>query len=127
MTSTGKLYVQQQERAYRGPAVVDFLQHLQRHIPGPILVVWDGASIHRGTAVQEWLTRPETRIQLVRLPAYAPALNPDEGIWCYLKYGELRNLVCHTLTELRYELRLALARLRHKAHVLRGVIAQTGL
>jgi hypothetical protein len=47
VTESGKLYVHQQEKAYRGPAVVDFLEHLQRHIAGSILVVWDGASIHR--------------------------------------------------------------------------------
>jgi transposase len=127
VTESGKLYVRQQEKAYRGPAVVDFLQHLQRHISGLILVVWDGASIHRAQPVKDFLARPDSRIQLERLPAYAPELNPDEGIWRYLKYVELRNLVCHTLDELRYELRLAIARLRQKAHVLRGVIAQTGL
>ena len=127
VTETGKLYVQQQEKAYRGPALVDFLERLQRHIAGPLLVVWDGASIHRSQPVKDFLARDDTRIRLERLPAYAPELNPDEGIWRYLKYVELRNLVCHTLDELRYELRLAIARLRHKAHVLRGVIAQTGL
>jgi transposase len=127
VTSTGKLYLLQQARAYRGPDVVAFLRHLQRHIAGPLLVVWDGASIHRCQAVKQWLSSAENRTELVRLPAYAPELNPDEGIWRHLKYVELRNLVCRTLDDLRYELRLAIARLRHKSHVLRAVIAQTGL
>lgn len=127
VSETGKLYVQQQACAYRGERVVGFLEHLQRHIAGRILVLWDGARIHRSQPVKEFLARQECRIHLERLPAYAPELNPDEGIWSYLKYVELRNRVCHTLNELRYELRLAIARLRHKAHVLQGVIAQTGL
>jgi len=127
VTECGRCYLKQQERAYRGPTVVDFLQHLQRHIAGPLLVVWDGAPIHRSKPIKEWLAREENRIQLVSLPPYAPELNPDEGIWQHLKFVEMRNLVCQTLAELREELRLAVARLRHKPHVLRGVIAQTGL
>ena len=55
------------------------------------------------------------------MPAYAPELNPDEGIWKLLKRTELRNLCCDDLTEPRLELRLAAARLRHKTSVIRGV------
>lgn len=72
----------QQAKAYCGNDIVGLLTHLQQHIAGPILVVWDGARIHRCKPVPEWLTaNPEKRIKLVRLPAYAPELNPDEGIW----------------------------------------------
>ena len=67
------------------------------------------------------------RIHLERLPGYAPDLNPDEGIWSYLKYRELKNVVCQNTTELRYELRLAVARLRHKRQVIQGCITQAGL
>jgi hypothetical protein len=57
-------------------------------------------------------------------PAYAPELNPDEGIWNLLKRVELRNLCCNDLAELRLELRLAAARLRHKRTVIQGCITQ---
>ncbi len=53
-----------------------------------------------------------------QLPGYAPDLNPGEGIWRYLKRVRLRNVCCRTRAELRYELRLATATLRHKAPVL---------
>ena len=90
--------------------------------------MWDGASIHRGQAIKDFLsTGAAQRIHLKRLPGYAPDLNPDEGIWSYLKYRELKNVVCQNTTELRYELRLAAARLRHKRHVIQGCIAQAGL
>jgi hypothetical protein len=35
--------------------VVRFLRHLLRHIPGPLLVILDGAPIHRGRAVKDFL------------------------------------------------------------------------
>jgi hypothetical protein len=41
-----------------------------------------------------------------------------------LKQVELRNLCCVDLAELRRELDLAVKRLRHKRHVLRGCIAE---
>lgn len=128
VSENGRLYVRYQRDAYTGETVVGFLKHLLRHIDGKLLVVWDGARIHSCEAVKAFLASvPEQRLHLIRLPAYAPELNPDEGIWRYLKYVELRNLVCKNVTELHYELTLAVARLRHKTDVLRGVIRQTGL
>jgi hypothetical protein len=41
-----------------------------------------------------------------------------EGIWRSLKRVRLGNGCCRTLTQVRYELRLATATLRHKASVL---------
>jgi hypothetical protein len=40
------------------------------------------------------------RLRLEQLPGYAPDLNPDEGIWAYLKYVELRNVCCTDLVSL---------------------------
>jgi len=67
------------------------------------------------------------RILLERLPGYAPELNPDEGVWNYLKRVELKNVTCRDLSHLRQELQKATKRLRHKQHVIRSCINQAGL
>jgi transposase len=127
ITPEGRLLMLVQERAYRSPDVVRFLKHLLRHIPGKLLVIWDGAPIHRGQPVKDFLARGGAkRLRLEPLPGYAPELNPDEGIWTYLKRVELRNVCCRDLKHLRRELRLATARLRHKRHVIRGCAKQAG-
>jgi transposase len=127
LTAEGRLLLQMQEQAFRGPAVVRFLQHLLRQIPGKLLVLWDGAPIHRAQVVQDFLAAGAAeRLQLEPLPGYAPELNPAEGIWQYLKRVELRNVCCDDLPELRLELGLAVKRLRHKRHVLHGCVAQCG-
>jgi transposase len=127
ITPTGQLFLRMRERSLRGPDVVRFLQHLLRHLPGKLLVIWDGAPIHRAQVVKAFLPQGgAARIWLEQLPAYAPELNPDEGIWNYLKWLELCNVCCDDLTELRRELRLAAARLRHKRAVIEGCIAQCG-
>jgi transposase len=127
LTAEGRLLLQMQERAFRGPAVVRFLQHLLRQIPGPLLVIWDGAPIHRAQVVKDFLAQGAAeRLQLEPLPGYAPELNPAEGVWRYLKHVELRNVCCDDLPELRGEVRLAVKRLRHQRHVLHGCLVQCG-
>ncbi len=83
--------------------------------------------MHRCQAVKDCLVTPlGQRVWVERLPAYAPELNPVEGIWRYLKRVRLSNVCCRTRTELRYELRLATANLRHKASVLANLPKHCG-
>ena len=127
ITPEGKLYLMVQERAYRGVDVVGFLKHLARHVAGKLLVLWDGAPIHRSRVVKEYLSNGAAhRIHLEQLPGYAPELNPAEGIWNYLKRIELKNLCCQSISHLNYELRKATNRLRHKTQVILGCIKQPG-
>lgn len=122
----GRLFVHGQEQAFCSADVVRFLNHLLRHIAGKLLIVWDGASIHYG-AVTAFLQRGAARrITRVRLPSYAPDLSPVQGGWHDLKRVELLNVCCHTLAELRQEVRKAVARLRHRTDVLMGCIRQPG-
>ena len=119
LTMDGRVLMQVQTQAFRGPRVVQFLRHLLRHIAGKVLVIWDGSPIHRSHVVKQFLADGGAeRVWLEQLPGYAPELNPVEGIWRQLKRVQLRNVCCRRLSELRSELRLATANLRHKAKVL---------
>lgn len=74
ITEEGKLYMMEQDRAFRGPDVIRFLKHLLlRWITGKkLLVVWDGSPIHRAKAVKEFLEGgAASRLKLERLPGYA--------------------------------------------------------
>ena len=127
VTPSGRLLLQVQDHAFRSPDVLQFLRHLLRHLPGKLLVIWDGAPIHRGQPIKDFLAQGGAkRLRLEQLPGYAPDLNPDEGIWAYLKCVELRNVCCTDLHDLHQHLRLATARLRHKRHVVRGCVAHCG-
>ena len=127
MSLEGKLYMHEQDRLVKGPDVVRFLKQLLRRIAGKLLVIWDGSPIHRSRVVKDFLADgAATRLKLERLPGYAPELNPEEGIWKHLKYAELKNVCCRSLSELRRELRKAKERLRHKRNVIQGCIRQPG-
>ena len=127
ISMTGDLYLAVQDHSYKRPDVIGFLEQLLAEIPGKLLVIWDGAPIHRSRAVKEYLAQGTARrIQLEQLPGYAPELNPDEGIWRYLKRVELKNVVCADLEQLRRELRAATKRLLGKPDVLRSCVKEVG-
>jgi transposase len=127
ITLDGRLVMQVQETAFDAQGGVRFLRVLLRKLPGKLLVIWDGSPIHKGHPITDFLKRGAAkRLHLERLPGYAPDLNPDEGIWNYLKRVELKNRCCRDLAELRVELRRAKERLRHKRDVIRSCSAQCG-
>ena len=67
--------------------------HLQRHLRGKLLTIWDGLPAHRSRVVQEYVRSRRGRITLESLPGYAPELNPVEYVWGYWKHRELPNSV----------------------------------
>jgi transposase len=79
--------------------VVEFLRDLLRHLPGKVVVVWDGGGNHKGPAIRKFLRR-NRRLRLERLPAYAPDLNPVEAVWGWLKWGRMSNFVPDDLSDL---------------------------
>lgn len=124
ITPTGELYMAMQTTAYDSAAVIAFPEQLQSAIEGKLLIIWDGATIHRSQAIKDFLAAgAAARIWLERLPGYAPHLNPDEGIWHYLKHVELRNVCCHDLRQLKQELTAAVERLSAKPEIIIGCFA----
>lgn len=127
ITPQGRIFMQMQDHSYKGPDVVRFLQLLLREVEGKILVIWDGASIHRSNVVKDFTSKIGAgRIQIERLPAYAPELNPQEGVWNLLKRVELKNVCCLHLQQVRQELVRARERLRHRKITLSQCYAHAG-
>jgi len=128
ITPEGRLLTGMQEEAFDRHDIVDFLRHVLRHIEGKVLIIWDGLPAHRSNKVKDFLSETEEgRVHLEQLPSYAPDLNPDEGIWQYLKNVELKNVCCENLEALKKQLRLAFERLRHKTEVIEGCFGLAGL
>jgi transposase len=124
----GKLYVHCQDDALHSEDVVTFLEHLRREVPGRLVLIWEGSPIHRSQTIQEFLANGAApRLHLERLPAYAPELNPGEGVWHQLTGVEWRNVCCVDRRHLRDELRTAAKRVRRKPRILKGCVAGAGL
>lgn len=128
ISAEGKVYFHSQDRPFNSDDVVAFLEHLLREVPGRMVLIWDGAPIHRSQIIKAFLTNGAAqRLHLERLPAYAPDLNPGEGFWQQLKGVELRNLCCFNLPHLRHELRDAVRRVRRKPRIIHGCFKEAGL
>jgi hypothetical protein len=71
-----------------------------------IIMILDGASSHRSKD----LVIPRN-IRLLRLPAYAPELNPQEHIWDELREKEFPNRVFDGMSGVVHQLKKGLPRL----------------
>lgn len=111
----------------KSPQVVEFLRALLRHLPGKLLVVWDGAPIHRSALVRDFVTAQGDRLLVERLPAYAPELNPVEYLWAHLKEHELGNLIVRQAHELGHHATRALRRMRRRPAIIRACWKQAEL
>ena len=101
--------------------VVAFLAHLLREVAGCMVIIWDGAPIHRSQVVREFLSNGAAqRLHLERLPAYAPELNPGEGLWQQLKGVELRHVCGFNIPHLRCEVRDAVTRVRRRPRLIKS-------
>jgi transposase len=128
LSPEGKLYFHAQDHSMNSVDVVAFLEHLLREVPGRMIIIWDGAPIHRSQVIKTFLANGAAqRVHLERLPAYAPELNPGEGLWQQLKGVELRHVCCFNLPHLQHELRDAVKRVRRKPRVLQGFFQGAGL
>lgn len=122
LTLEGRLITRMQEEAFKGEGIVRYLDYLMYQVPDPMIVLWDGGTIHRSEEVKAFLAAGAAeRLHLEILPAYSPELNPVERVWQALKCIELRNVCCLDIEELRRELRKAIERLRHKADLLKSL------
>ena len=111
----------------KSPQVVEFLKHLTRHLPGRLLVIWDGAAIHRSRLVKDFIASLGDRILVERLPAYAPELNPAEYIWGYWKNHELPNFCPKDYWNLSLQATRALRRMRRRPRLITAFWKQAEL
>src|ERR1019366_2463325 len=99
----------------RSPQVIEFLEHLLRHIPGKLLVVWDGLTGHRSRMTWEFIRQQRGRLWVEFLPGYAPELNPVEYLWSHWKQHELPNFCPQNFGQLSSYARKALRRMRKRS------------
>ena len=76
-----------------------FLKHFHRHLGRKVILVLDRCSVHR-KAVRALREKHPDWLDVEWLPAYAPELDPVEGIWNRAKYADLANFIPEDVDEL---------------------------
>jgi transposase len=95
-----KFYFRLIPGATRSPQIIEFLSQLLRHIPGRLLIVWDGLPGHRSRVVWDFIQQQRGCLWVEFLPAYAPELNPVEVLWSHWKQHKLPNFCPTTFGQL---------------------------
>lgn len=108
--------------------VLAYLRDLKRHRAGrKILLFWDGLAAHRARTVRRYLKENKSWLRVVRLPAYAPELNPPEYLWAAMKTKYLANLRPEGLAILGKAVRNSYRRIRREPDLLSGFLRASGL
>jgi hypothetical protein len=63
----------------------DLITAVHRELAAPVAWVWDNLNIHLAAELADFARENKAWLRVYRLPAYAPELNPAEGIWSLLK------------------------------------------
>ena len=105
-----------------GEDTVEFLMQLERHIPGPMTILWDRGNVHdRSKVVRAYLAGPP-EIVTEKFPGYAPETNPDEMVWQHAEPTRLSNLTPEDVAGLRATVVAELERLHGKPELLSAFI-----
>ena len=112
---------------FNGQRVVEFLQQLRAQIKRPLLIIWDGLPAHRSRLVRDYVDGCEGEIQIERLPAYAPELNPVEYLWAHWKQHELGNFCPKHFAELSHFARNKLRRSQRRPQIIAACWTQAKL
>jgi transposase len=125
LTLSGKIYKRHFEGSVNSTKLIEALDHLRRHLPGKIILIWDRARIHRSKITKTYLQN-HLEILIEELPAYAPELNPEEYCHGNVKQG-LKNVRPTDKTEMRSMLDRGFARLRQRPDLLLSFFHAAGL
>jgi len=125
LTISGKIYKRHFEGSIDAEKLLIGLEHLVRHIKGPIILIWDRSRTHQGKAVKAFLDK-HPNIYVEYLPAYAPELNPEEYCHGNVKRRK-KNAVLLSKGEIRCSLDQGFARLRKRPDILLGCFQHAGL
>ncbi|MEV6869061.1 transposase, partial [Streptosporangium subroseum] len=98
--------------------------HLE--LGAPIVLVWDNLSLHLVAGMRAFAQENASWLTVFQLPAYAPDLNPAEGIWSNLR-TKVFNFAVGGIDELTGLIKNRLKPMQYRPDLLNGFIAETGL
>jgi hypothetical protein len=104
----------------------DLLVAAHQQVGAAIVLVWDNLSTHTMPPMGQFIAEHADWLTVYHLPAYAPDLNPAEGIWSILK-GSLVNVKARSLDHLTQAVKRRLKMIQYQASLTDGCLAQTGL
>jgi transposase len=104
----------------------DLITAVHRELAAPVVWVWDNLPVHLAPQLADFAGQNKDWLRVYRLPAYAPELNPVEGIWSLLKRA-IANFAAPGLDALARIVKRKLKKIQYRPHLITGCLAGTGL
>ncbi|MDO0930410.1 transposase [Streptomyces sp. DG2A-72] len=93
---------------------------------GPIVLVWDNVRLHLTAGMREFIAANAHWLTVFQPPAYAPDINPKEGIWSLVK-REIGNLAAADLARITRAVKRWLKQIQYRPDLVDACLAATGL
>jgi transposase len=107
--------------------VAAFLEAMLKDLAGRFVVIWDSGPMQKGDPIRDLTGQFAGRLDLERLPPYAPMLNPVESLWSWLKWERLSNLGPDDAADLDARVIAVLTKVREDQEFLRNLFHASDL
>jgi transposase len=114
-----------ERRSFAETDYAALLDAAHQQLGGPIVLIWDNLNTHISAAMRALIAARDW-LHVIRLPPYAPDLNPTEQVWSHLKRS-LGNLAAHGIDHLAAIVKNRLKRIQYRPELTDAFLAQTGL
>ncbi len=104
----------------------DLIIATHRQLSAPLVWCWDNLNIHLAPELADFAAENNDWLRIFRLPAYAPDLNPAEGIWSLLKRA-MANFAAADLDSLVRIVKRKLKKIQYRPRLIDGCLAAAGL
>jgi len=123
-----KLFLKSSPGAVHAKEVLQYLRDLKCHRGRrKIFLFWDGLMAHRAKIVKRFLKENGSWLRVVRMPAYAPELNPPEYLWSAMKTKYLGNLRPEGLVAVEKAVRRGTRQIKKEPDLLIGFLKASKL
>jgi transposase len=117
-----------QQDSYDTASLIEVLTQLKAFYVGEqVVLLWDGLGAHWSHDMRAWLEGQQGWLEVERMPAYAPELNPVEFLWANLKGVELANFAGDQLVQVVDATERGIRRVCHDQQLVWSFLAHTGL
>ena len=104
----------------------DLIIAAHRELSAPLVWCWDNLNVHLAPELADFARENKDWLRVYRLPAYAPDLNPAEGIWSLLKRA-IASFAAADVDGLVRIVKRKLKKIQCRPRLIDGCLAGTGL
>jgi hypothetical protein len=123
-----RLYFRIIAGSYNDERLISFLGQMETQLRGrKVILVWDGLPSHRSRQMNQYLNQQKRWLSVVRLPAYAPEMNPVESLWANILGQELANRSVKDLGEMVEGVHSGFRRVHSEEWLLHSFLNHAGL